>query len=93
MQSMSYLVEIETVFTPTLWKKQFLSLLAIHLNIPLLQINLCCFDFPFEPVITSAWTPHMSKIQSLTHVHFNIFVEVKILPLAENYLSIMIRSV
>ena len=53
-------------------KSLFSSLVTAHVNIPLLQINVCCLDFPFEPVITSAWVFHLCKIISLPYVHFGI---------------------
>ena len=53
-------------------KSPFSSLVTAHVNIPLLQINFCCLDFPFEPVTTSAWVFHLCKIKSLPYVHFGI---------------------
>ena len=71
---MSYLVEVQTVFTPTL-VFVFACNSSQHSFTPdKFVLFVLCVVFLFEQVITPAWAPRMSKIKSLIHMFMLISV-------------------
>lgn len=62
-------------------RKQFVSLFAIHLDIPLPQINCVVLTFPHYNISPD---PYLSKVKYLTHVHFYIYIKAVILSLPKN---------